>query len=305
MTPFSEEARPLARMIRKREADEKVEEQLQLIHNKASKPESGYSSDPVLPVVDALMTNICYVGSKTMSHVLSFIERQKDRLMTLSSSSPNARAQVISSIISYWQATQPGVGVNIVDKLLNYTILTPSSVVEWALSSERMAGGRALAEAWVYELVSRTCGKVTGRVRQLVKARLEKGVTTAQAEMLEKTLESERDSMRRLFAIIDDALQPVAEGSNDQLLQGGTGMTEASQEQRDLLRLWGTKWRRVFARKLAVEEALVVEATKSFPTPVEEDETMEQPQENGAAVNGDVKAEGNADMDTAPEDLIS
>ena len=50
--------------------------------------------------------------------------------------------------MEYWK-DQPGIGVNIVDKLLNYTILSPGSVIEWALGKE---GGR-LSEAHVFEMV--------------------------------------------------------------------------------------------------------------------------------------------------------
>lgn len=227
--------------------------------------------------------------------------------MTLSTSSPSARHQIITSVIGYWSAVQPGIAVTIVDKLLNYTILTPSSVIEWALSSERLNGGRLLTESWIYEMITRTSDKVTNRVRQIVNARLQPGHSPEQVEMLESTLATERDNMRNLFATIDDALVAVADGSADQVLQGGPGMLEPSEEDRALLRLWGTKWRRVFARKLAVEDSVIVEGAKNFPPPVEaqvaangEDVEMNGDEQAEAKTNGDEKAEAktNGDMDT-------
>ena len=122
--------------------------------------------DPLLMSTDAYMTAICYIGSKSLSHVLSSIERCKERLLAIGPASSGAQKQIIESVMQYWK-DQPGVGVNIVDKLLNYTILSPASVVEWALSKK----GERLAETFVFEMVSSTIGKVTGRVRQVQKAK--------------------------------------------------------------------------------------------------------------------------------------
>jgi nuclear cap-binding protein subunit 1 len=89
--------------------------------------------------------------------------------------------------MEYWK-DQPGIGVNIVDKLLNYTILSPASVVEWALGKQ----GKRLGEAFVYEMVSATIGKVTGRVRQVVRATKAPGLTAEQRKLLEEGAERER-----------------------------------------------------------------------------------------------------------------
>lgn len=303
--PLSAEAKPLVQLLRKKRPEEELDEQLDKIRAKASEAGSDTASDPALAVIDALVTTICYIGSKTFSHVLSFIERTRERLLSLSAASPDARHQVIASVTDYWSDVQPGVAVNIIDKLLNYGILTAPSVIEWALASERLNGGRFLAESWVYEMVSRTCGKVTARVSQVVAARLQPTNTAEQIEELDHTLAAERQNMHSLFATIDDALVAVSDGSADQVLEGGPGMMEESEETRELLRLWGTKWRRVFARKLAVQESIVVEGEKSFPGPYEEPIAAV----NGGDVdmNGDeVKADGNnGDMDTAGEDTIS
>jgi nuclear cap-binding protein subunit 1 len=112
------------------------------------------------------MTTICYMGSKSLSHILSTIERCKERLLTIGPASSAAHKQIIESVMQYWK-DQPGIGVNIVDKLLNYTILSPASVVEWALN----ANGERLSESFVFEMVSATIGKVTRRVREVHKAK--------------------------------------------------------------------------------------------------------------------------------------
>lgn len=172
--------------------------------------------------------------------------------MAISSSSSSVQKQIIESVMQYWK-DQPGVGVNIVDKLLNYTILTPSSVVEWALGDS----GLKLAEAHVFEMVASTVQKVTKRVRQIVASRDAPGLPNDQRAMLNATLGRERVAMRELFASMEDKLVAWASGSKDQMLDGdGDGMAS---EELELVKQWGQRWLRVIRRRAAVEEAWLIE----------------------------------------------
>lgn len=215
-------------------------------------------SDLLVPSTDAYVTAVCYIGSKSLSHVLSCIERCKERLLNIGPQSEAARRQIVKSVVEYWK-DQPGTAVNIVDKLLNYTIVTPESVVLWALGPETLGNGSVLGEGWRYEMVSVTVGKVTNRVRQIVAARVSAvhaALPEDQIKMLDDTLVKERAAMRQLFASIADAVQGVANGSAD-------GFIEAdgfSAEEALLVKQWGKRWARVFGRKLAVEEAFVGES---------------------------------------------
>lgn len=140
------------------------------------------------------------------------------------------------------------------DKLLNYTILTPLSVITWALV-DNIGKGRILAHAHIYEMVASTMHKVTNRVRQIVVARNQRGLPTEQVRILDETLAKERGDMGILFVTVEDALVGVA-----------TGIADAMAESRDqdesgdaLLRGWRARWLRVFRRKMAVEEAWIGE----------------------------------------------
>ena len=250
-TPYSEPAKELLRLLRAKAADAEVQVPLNAIEESAR---SLGVDEPLNPSTDAFVTAICYLGSKSLSHMLSQVERCKDRLLSLGPQSESARRQIISSVMEYWHE-KPGVGVNVVDKLLNYTILTPNSVVTWALS-DQLGKGEKLVLGHVFELVSSTVAKVTNRVRQLVSARNQPGLPTEQIAILEETLTKERGEMNNLFALIEDALVGVASGSAD-------GMAEsADSEERGeaMLRGWGARWLRVFRRKMAIEEAWVLEA---------------------------------------------
>lgn len=279
--PYSHEGTEIIKLLKRKAPESEIQPLIESIQEKEA---SIDSSDPMLASTDAYVTALCYIGSKSLSHVLSYIERCKERLIDLGATSPSARNQIITSVVDYWRDVQPGVAVNVVDKLLNYTILTPTSVVEWALAPERMDGGRFLAETWVFEMVERTLGKVTGRVRSIVSGRSQKGLSADQIEQLEQSLGAELQSMRALFAVVDDALVGVADGSNDVMLENDT--EEAGET--NMMRNWGLKWRRVFSRKLAVEETVIAEATKLFPPPAEEDMAIEGADvaENGNGVGG-------------------
>jgi nuclear cap-binding protein subunit 1 len=167
-----------------------------------------------------------------------------------------ARRQVVASVVEYWK-DQPGVAVRIIDILLNYTILTPVSVVRWALG-DYLGAGESLSKSWVFEMVSNTVTKVTKRNRQIADARLQKNLPQEQADFAAATLTSDRQSARELFKFIEDAVRGVAEGAADVLLEK-EGSGEISAEDGQLVRAWGKRWHTVFLRKAQAEESVVGE----------------------------------------------
>jgi nuclear cap-binding protein subunit 1 len=249
-TPFASQGAQIAQLVRRKGTDAEIAPLLQEIEQEAA----AQNLDPLLASTDAYVTSVCYVGSKSLSHVLSCIERSKDRLLSLGPASPAARRQIITSVMGYWQ-DQPGVGVNIVDKLLNYTILTPASVVEWALI-DNVSRGTVLAKNYAYEMISLTMTKVTKRVRQIVEAIRRPGLPAEQIATLQETLERERGDMQRLFGLIEDSLVGVASGSNDEVMESDDN---TGGEEEALVRRWGARWMRVFQRRYKVEESWIRE----------------------------------------------
>jgi nuclear cap-binding protein subunit 1 len=276
-TPHSAEAKKLIPLLKKKAPDSEIEAVLKAISDLET---TNAAADPSLAATDAFVTAICYIGSKSLSHVLSYIERCKDRLTAIGHASPASRAQIISSVIAFWRDVQAGVAVNIVDKLLNYTILTPSSVIQWALDAERIDGGRLLAETWIYEMVDRTMNKVVGRVRQVCAGRMQI-LPPDQAEVYDQALKEEVKAMGDLFAEVDDALAGVAEGASTGMLED-MDTTESDEVKADveLATQWGVKWRRVWQRRRKVEATRLREAEKVFPAPMIE-EIKEEETKNG------------------------
>lgn len=209
--------------------------------------------DPLVASTDIYMTAILSIGSKSLSHVLSTIDRCKDRLLEVGKQSEQARRQVITSVVEFW-ADQPGTAVNIVDKLLNYTIVTPMGVIQWALA-DHMDRGRALASAQIYEMISTTMFKVTNRLEQLLQHRNDLNVAFEHRKQYDQVLPPERQSMRDLFAAIEDAVAGVASGAQDEMIERFDQQTE----EQGLVKAWGARWAKTWRRKSAVEEAQIGE----------------------------------------------
>ncbi|KAL2368200.1 cap binding protein, variant 2 [Blastomyces gilchristii SLH14081] len=294
-TPFATEAQEIMQLIRKKAPETEIEPHILAIqHAAASQPDIA---DPLIPSTDAFVTSICYVGSKSLSHVLSCIERSKERLLAIGPKSPAARRQIITSVLSYW-ADQPGIGVNIIDKLLNYTILTPLSVVEWALV-DHIDGGAALAKAHVYEMVAATMGKVTNRIRQIVAARVQAGIVEPQLSVIDETLRRERGDVQVMFEVIEGALEGVINGSNESGSGSGSGMEDVGEgvvEEKGLIREWARRWLRVFKRLRAVEEAFIAEAMARAVPVGTMPPVQQQPAETGAEPVTTEGAADNVDM---------
>lgn len=283
-TPYANEGKELMQLIRKKATDEEIQPVMASIEEQAK----GLGvEDPMLPSTDAFVTAICFVGSKSLSHVLSCIERNKERLLAIGPKSPAARRQIITSVMEYW-ADQPGIGINIIDKLLNYTILTPLSVIEWALV-DKLDAGAILAKTHVFEMVSATVGKVTNRLRQIVAARTQPGLYEPQLSLLDETLKRENADMQSLFNVIEDRVVSVAGGSNDELMERGDGSGNLPED--EIIRQWGQRWLRAFRRKAAVEQAFIAEAMTTA-TPVG---TTAPPPENPTSA-------GDGDMDVTDAD---
>ena len=249
-TPYAVQGREILNLIKKKAPDSEIQEQILAIQDAAIERDV---SDPLVPSTDAYVTSVCFAGSKSLSHILSYIERCKDRLLLIGASSSPARRQIVGSVTEYW-SEKPGVGVNIVDKLLNYGILTPMSVVEWALV-DRLDRGKILTRAYIYEMIASTTFKVTNRIREMVREIVitRNRVGPQQVAMYDEALNKERQQMIELFTVIEDALRGIAEGSADAMAES----QDQDEEGEGLLRGWGRRWLRVFRRKMAVEQAWI------------------------------------------------
>jgi nuclear cap-binding protein subunit 1 len=224
-------------------SDRKDEEEIEpLIVNIAeSAAELGLVTDPSDPRAlarDAYITCICHIGAKSLSHVLSCIERCKEKLLVIGTEHPDARRQIVGSVLTYWK-DQPGIGANVVDKLLNYSVVTPLSVIEWVLYD---AGPEALAKTYAWEMVATTINKVNNRVRQISAAR--PSVAEEQLSVFEETLRNAEAEQAQILAEVEKRLSELAQLKDED--------DSVDVESRAWIQWWAKGWLRAFRRMFEV-----------------------------------------------------
>jgi nuclear cap-binding protein subunit 1 len=250
--PFAAEGREILSLLRKRAPESEIQPIIERITLAASS--QGYK-DTLAVSTDVYVTCICSLGAKSLSHVLSAIERCKERLLAVGPSAP-ARQQIISSVVAFW-TDQPGVGINIIDKLLNYTILTPLNVIEWVFPLPEVApmDTALLGRSWVYEMVATTMFKVSHRLKHLVLAANALPVGDEQKELLEQSIIGLRAEQAGMFKRIESTLDAIITRERGAAEMGTEGQVDGSEAE---LRVhWASAWKRVFARQTAVELATV------------------------------------------------
>lgn len=223
---FAAEGRELVVLLKRKAPDEEVQAVIERIHSQAL--DIG-GLDPLVTSTDVFTTAVLWVGSKSLSHVLAAIERIKDRLLDAGAASEAAPAQILEAVMAFWSA-HPGVAIAIAEKLLNYAILTPGTIVSWALSKNKKARiGQAapnLAVLYVVEIVFNTVDKVTRRVHQLVGASQTAAVNVVAAT---KAVEAAKERQRNPAPPPTPAVPRLAEdldvAMDEENGEGGAGVS--------------------------------------------------------------------------------
>lgn len=297
-TPFAEAGGQVVTKIRQKAPDDEIAALLATVEQEAA---IVGLSNPKLASTDVLMTSVCYVGSKSLSHALAVIERCRERLFTMANSDPDCRKQIITSVLEFWKH-QIGTGVFLIDKLLNYGIVTPMSVAEWALI-DHVDRGAILTKNWCYELIVKTTNKVVSRVKQVVGKIRDPKLNGEERKTLQNALDVEMTNMRTLFAAIEDAVGSVANASEDGMIESSDAL-RAEEEQ--ILRTWGMKWLRAWRRRAAVEEGWVrEELAKPLPEPEPEPLPEVKMEDAGSddKKNGDQNGESHENRGGRGEDI--
>ncbi|KAI5803149.1 MIF4G like-domain-containing protein [Geopyxis carbonaria] len=264
--PLAEVGKELLTVVSERKEEEEIEAVLTKVTAVAQEKSLVEASDPGAITRDVYVTCICHIGAKSLSHVLSCIERCKEKLLAIGMEHPDARRQIVGSVLSYWK-DQPGIGANVVDKLLNYSIVTPLSVVEWVLHD---AGHEALSNTHAWEMVATTINKVNNRVRQILAARPSvlgsEGVTPDQIAVFEETLKNAEDEQALILAEVTKALGAMAEMDDDAIVDI---------DSHAWVQWWASGWLRAFKRKFGVKDAdnktRLIENGSAAAAPAEDD----------------------------------
>ncbi|KAJ2829717.1 Nuclear cap-binding protein subunit 1 [Coemansia erecta] len=124
---------------------------------------------------EMLTEHVLLLGSKTFSHMLNAIEKFMPALQKFGDS-PGAKLQMAQVVEDFWRRNTQFFAITI-DKLINYRIIDPATVVEM-LFDKAHAGGWSQFHLW--EILRNTMNKVNMRVEQL-QTRLAAAQTAANA----------------------------------------------------------------------------------------------------------------------------
>lgn len=244
--PLASVGKDLLTIVSERKPEEEIkaafDKVAEIAKEKGLIPEDSTDSGAITR--DAYVTVICHIGAKSLSHVLSCIERCKDTLHALGQEHPDARRQIVGSVLSYWK-DQPGIGANVVDKLLNYSIVTPLSVVEWVLYD---AGPDALSNVHAWEMVATTIRKVNMRLTQILAAKesvlATDGIMPEQIAVFRQTLKAAKDEQKQILKLVTERLGGMAEqGDEAEDVESGAWV-----------QWWAKGWLRAFGRKFGVTD---------------------------------------------------
>jgi len=76
------------------------------------------------------------VGSKSFSHILNVVERYLDVLRFVNAT-PDGRLHTVQIVASFWEHNTQFLGI-LLDKLLNYRVIDPASVINWIFETNQL-----------------------------------------------------------------------------------------------------------------------------------------------------------------------
>ncbi|KAG2227596.1 hypothetical protein INT45_002281, partial [Circinella minor] len=191
------------------------------------------------------------VGSKSFSHVLNVVERYLEVLRFVNTT-PEARVHTVTVVASFWKQNSQFLGI-LLDKLLNYRVIDPTSVITWAFEQQQLEHAE---RSFVWEILQNTLNKVVTRVAQ-VKAKLEgcqqmhqeneaKRANEALTEMAQAEAQQEQDTLR----LMENSLSTVTREQKEvfivayqkfvQILQ--EKLTSSSTGSEDVEVTWTYRW---------------------------------------------------------------
>lgn len=144
---------------------EKLNDLLRAISRKAT--DLGLEADQT--VISILVQSVLQIGYQSFSHALNTIERNLTLLQMKCDDSPSSRLTTVSAVMSFWSG-RPFVASTLLQKLLNYRIIDPISILRHVLLESPES---AICTSTTWELIATTMGKVNVRVTQ-VRGRLER-----------------------------------------------------------------------------------------------------------------------------------
>ncbi|KAG1462785.1 hypothetical protein G6F56_005438 [Rhizopus delemar] len=206
-------------------------------------------------VRELFIQSLLLVGSKSFSHILNVVERYLDVLRFLNST-PEGRLHTVQILASFWKDNTQFMCI-LLDKLLNYRVIDPTSVISWIFEESQFG---CAGRSFIWEILKNTLGKVNSRVAQ-VKTKLDslqsvhetnkaKRTESEATEMTEAEEQQELDSIR----IVENSLATVTRERKEvfllvcQKFAGALQSIDTTTSDQELVYWWISGWYREILR---------------------------------------------------------
>ncbi|KAI9279792.1 MIF4G like-domain-containing protein [Sporodiniella umbellata] len=207
--PSHEKSKTIIDSLRTKKNVEEVREMLSKYKDEAASEGKGEVEQQSY-IRELFVQSLLLVGSKSFSHILNVVERYLDVLRFLNST-PEGRLHTVQILASFWEHNTQFMCI-LLDKLLNYRVIDPTSVITWVFEENQL---KYAGRSFIWEILKNTLGKVNSRVTQ-VKSKLDslqsvhetnkaKRAELEATEMTEAEEQQELDSIR----IVENSLATV------------------------------------------------------------------------------------------------
>lgn len=207
--PLHDRAKSIIESLRTKKSVDEVREQLAGFKDELA-AQGKNELEQTQQVREMFVQCLLLVGSKSFSHILNVIERYLDVLRYVNTT-PEGRFHTVQIVASFWKNNTQFLGI-LLDKLLNYRVIDPTSVITWIFEADQL---KFAGRSFIWEILKNTLSKVNSRVVQ-VKAKLDsfkalhkantaKRAESESTEMAEAEAQQELDSLR----IVENSLASV------------------------------------------------------------------------------------------------
>ncbi|KAI9326716.1 armadillo-type protein [Obelidium mucronatum] len=124
---------------------------------------AGASWDQDSVVRDIFVQNVLFLGTKSFSHFLNVVERYV-KILQLINSNPDDKYQTVQIIAAFWKENPQNLEICL-DKLMNYRVVDPPSIISWALDMQLL--DTEYSRGYVWSILRNVVGKVNSKVSQL------------------------------------------------------------------------------------------------------------------------------------------
>ncbi|KAI8083062.1 armadillo-type protein [Halteromyces radiatus] len=161
--PLNPAAKKVVEALRSKKSVEEVRELLENIKRELGDDDVAQS----LAIQDLFIQCLLLVGSKSFSHVLNVVERYLE-VMRHFNGTHEEKVRTVEIVATFWKNNTQFLCI-LLDKLLNYRIVDPASVIAWIFDPKQLENA---GRSYIWEILKNTLNKVVSRAAQ-IKSRLE------------------------------------------------------------------------------------------------------------------------------------